>query len=127
MIEPEPENGPPGRQTFLFLPLTAARCRPIDRENSVNSQKDNELALSAGRGIEVAEMDRGPHEHPRKPAGSEPFSSNLRVLAHSADLRSHGGQFPLDPLVAAIDVVDTVDHRLAARGQSGDDQAGAGP
>src|ERR1035438_7900739 len=48
-------------------------------------------------------------------------------LFHALDLRSRAGQFRLDPLIAAVDVVHAVDHRLAARYQRTQHQRRAGP
>jgi hypothetical protein len=47
-------------------------------------------------------------------------------LAQSLDARADGAELGLDLLVAAVDVVDAVDDRLAARGETGEDEAGRG-
>src|SRR3990170_1661058 len=43
------------------------------------------------------------------------------------DLGAASAELLLDPLEAAIEVVDAADHRLALRGEAGDDQRYRGP
>jgi len=48
----------------------------------------------------------------------------LRALREAMDARAERGELLVDPLVAAIEVIDAIDHRLPFGDQAGDDQAG---
>src|SRR5216683_7464048 len=46
---------------------------------------------------------------------------------HTANDRAHGGEFFLDALVAAVDVIHAIDDGLSLRDERGQHQRGAGP
>ena len=102
----------------------SARARAVWRQ-AIPAGRIDTVSPSGKRGTILA-VDpaprRGPRGAPRRGARARAGRARSLTPADALDRGAAGGELVLQPLEAAVEVIDAVDHGLALGGERGDDE-----